>query len=133
MKAINIGGKRKKAIARAVLKQGNGIIRINKLPIELVKPKMALLKLKEPLILAGDLVNKIDINVKVTGGGPIAQAEAARLAIAKALVKHTKSEKLKQTFLDYDRNMLIADVRQRESRKPNTRGKARQKKQLSKR
>ena len=133
MKAINISGKRKKAIARAVLKQGNGVIRVNKLPIELVKPKMALLKLKEPLILAGDLVNKIDISVKVTGGGPIAQAEAARLAIAKALVKHTKSEKLKQTFLDYDRNMLIADVRQRESRKPNTRGKARQKKQLSKR
>jgi len=133
MKILNTSGKRKKAIARAVIREGNGKVRINKIPIELVKPKMALLKLKEPLVLAGDLMNKVDIDVDIKGGGQIAGAEAGRLAIAKALVNFSKSEKLKQTFLAYDRNLLIADVRQREPRKPNNRGKARQKKQLSKR
>lgn len=133
MKVLNTSGKRKKAIARAVIREGTGKVRINKIPIEIVKPKMALLKLKEPLVLAGDLMNKVDIDVDVCGGGQIAGAEAGRLAIAKALVGFLKSEKLKQTFLAYDRNLLIADVRQREPRKPNNRGKARQKKQLSKR
>ncbi len=133
MKILNTSGKRKKAIARAVIREGNGKVRINKIPIELVKPKMALLKLKEPLVLAGDLIDKVDIDVDINGGGQIAGAEAGRLAIAKALVNFSKSEKLKQTFLAYDRNLLIADVRQREPRKPNNRGKARQKKQLSKR
>lgn len=133
MKITNTSGKRKKAIASAVIKEGKGIVKINKIPIDMIQPRLALLKIKEPLILSGDIANKVDIEVDVRGGGAVSRAEAARLAIAKALVGFSKSEKLKQTFLEYDRNLLIADVRQRESRKPNNRGKARQKKQLSKR
>jgi len=125
MKPIQKSGKRKTAIARAVLKQGNGLVRINMVPIDLIQPKIARLKLREPLILAGDVANKVDIYVNVSGGGVTSQADASRLAIAKALVDFAKSDKLKETFLAYDRNLLVADVRRKEPAKPNRHGQAR--------
>lgn len=131
MKNINTSGKRKRAIARATLKQGNGIIRVNHISIDYLEPKMSRLKLREPLILAGDIANKVDIDVSVVGGGTTSQAEASRLAIAKALVNFTKSDKLKEIFLNYDRNLLVADVRRKEPAKPNRHGQARSKVQKS--
>ncbi len=131
IKNIHTSGKRKRAIARTNLKPGNGIVRINKIPIDLIEPKMSRLKLMEPLILAGDVANKVDIDVSVIGGGITSQAEAARLAIAKALVDFAKSEKLKEVFLNYDRNLLVADVRRKETAKPNRHGQARAKVQKS--
>ena len=131
MKNINTSGKRKMAIARATLKQGNGLVRVNSIPIELIEPKISRLKLREPLILAGDIANKVDIDVNVTGGGTTSQAEASKLAIAKALVDFTKSDKLKEIFLNYDRNLLVADVRRKEAAKPNRHGQARSKVQKS--
>lgn len=129
MKPIISVGKRKKSVARAVIKEGRGVIRINKTLLENVEPKMARMKIEEPLILAGELPKKYDIKINVYGGGVISQAEATRLAVAKSLV--AVNPKLKQTFLNYDRNLLIADVRQREARKPNTHGNARGKVQKS--
>ena len=131
MKNINASGKRKMAIARATLKQGNGLVRINRVPIDFIEPKMSRLKLREPLILAGDVANKVDIDVNVEGGGTTSQAEASRLAIAKALVDFTKSDKLKEVFLNYDRNLIVADVRRKEAAKPNRHGQARSKVQKS--
>ncbi len=131
IKNVITSGKRKTAIARAVLRQGNGLIRFNSTPIDFVHPRMSRLKLREPLLLAGDVASKVDIDVKVTGGGISSQAEASRLAIAKALVNYTKSEKLKEIFLNYDRNMLVADVRRKEPAKPNRHGQARAKVQKS--
>ncbi len=131
MKNITTSGKRKRAIARATLKQGNGLIRVNHIPIDFLEPKMSRLKLREPLILAGDVANKVDIDVSVVGGGTTSQAEASRLAIAKALVNFTKSDKLKEIFLNYDRNLLVADVRRKEPAKPNRHGQARSKVQKS--
>ena len=125
MKNINTSGKRKRAIARATLKQGSGLIRVNGIPIDFVESNMSRLKLQEPLILAGDVANKVDIKVEVAGGGITSQAEASRLAIAKALVNFTKSDKLKEIFLNYDRNLLVADVRRKEPAKPNRHGQAR--------
>ena len=125
MKNINTSGKRKRAIARATLKQGSGLIRVNGIPIDFVESNMSRLKLQEPLILAGDVANKVDIEVEVAGGGITSQAEASRLAIAKALVNFTKSDKLKEIFLNYDRNLLVADVRRKEPAKPNRHGQAR--------
>ena len=131
MKNIHASGKRKKAIARATLKQGNGLVRINSIPIDFIEPKMSRLKLREPFILAGDVANKVDIDIDVTGGGITSQAEASRLAIAKALFNFTKSDKLKEVFLNYDRNLLVADVRRKEPAKPNRHGQARAKVQKS--
>jgi len=78
------------------------------------------LEISEPLIIAKDVFGelKFDIALNVTGGGIACQVEAARLAIAKAVVKFTKNEEVKNAFLMYDRNMLIADTRRKEACKP---------------
>lgn len=131
MKNINTSGKRKRAIARAVISQGNGNVRINHVPLDLIHPKMSRLKMMEPLILAGEVSDKVDIDVHVTGGGISSQADASRIAVAKALADFAKSDKLKEIFLAYDRNMLVADVRRKEPSKPNRHGHARSKVQKS--
>jgi len=126
---VNTVGTRKNSVARAVLREGTGIIRINGKSLNIISPAMARLKIEEPLILSGDISKKYNIDILVYGGGVISQAEAARLSIAKALV--AKNAKLKEEFLRYDRTLLIADVRQREARKPNRHGNARGKAQKS--
>jgi len=131
VKVKQFSGTRKKAIARATMREGNGRVRINRMAVENVQPYLAREKLMEPLRLAGDVANTIDIDVYMLGGGVIAQAEAARVAIAKALVFHDK--KLEKVFLQYDRNMLVPDSRQKEVCKPNTHGRARAKKPKGKR
>jgi len=128
-KVIHTSGRRKKAVARATLKEGTGLIKVNNLLVSTFTSDMARLKIQEPLIFAGELAKKVNISVNVQGGGVISQAEAIRLAIARALAEH--DSKLKKIFLDYDRTLMVADVRQRESRKPNTQGKARSKRQKS--
>lgn len=130
-KSLVVSGKRKKAVARAVVKTGSGQIRVNKKQLDIYEPRIWRLKLREPLLIAGDLAQKVDIDVHVTGGGISGQAEAARLVIAKALVQFSKDKKLEKEFLSYDRHLLIADVRTRETRKPNTHGNARSKVQKS--
>ena len=81
---------------------------------------MQQLEISEPLVLASDILGelKFDIAVNVTGGGIACQVEAGRLAIAKAIVKFTKNEDVKNAFLAYDRNMLVADTRRKEACKP---------------
>lgn len=128
MKLIHTSGKRKTAVARATLKQGNGKIKINKKPLEIYQPEIARMKIQEPLILAKDIANKVNVSVNVKGGGWNAQAEAARLAIARALVEFQPS--LKRIFLEYDRHLLIQDIRRKEPYKPNV-SKARKKRQKS--
>ena len=116
---INTSGKRKHAIARATLKPGKGIIRINSQKLEVYNPLIARSKIMEALQLAGEISKKVNIDVNVFGGGWQAQSEAARLAIAKSLVAFTKSKELKKTYLEYDKHLLIADVRRNEPSKPN--------------
>jgi len=129
---IILSGKRKTAIAKAAIKQGTGIIRINKKPIDLF-PYFQRLVLLEPIRIAEEVLKQspnFDINVNVKGGGRESQAEASRLAIAKALVSFTKNIDLKKAYLAYDRSLLVADVRRRESYKPGD-SKARAKRQKS--
>lgn len=128
MKAINTAGKRKCALAKAVLREGNGIVRINSSLLQNYNPLMARERINEALLIAGDEVKKLNINVSVRGGGWQGQSEAARLAIARALVRYDK--KLKDKFLKYDRHLLIADIRVREMYKPND-SKARKSRQKS--
>ncbi|HHT18993.1 MAG: 30S ribosomal protein S9 [Euryarchaeota archaeon] len=116
-KVIHTSGKRKTAIARGKFRKGKGRVRINKKPVELYNPELARLKLKEPLTLAGDLINQLDIDVKVIGGGVMGQAEAARMVIAKGLVQWTGDMELKEKFSQYDRTMLVGDPRRSEPKK----------------
>lgn len=129
MKVIHVSGSRKSAVARATLKPGAGIVRINSKLLETVTPKIYQMRIKEPLKIAGDTANNINIDVKVQGGGVASQADAARLAIARALV--ALDNNLQKDFLDYDRTLLIADIRRKETHKPNCHGKARAKRQKS--
>jgi small subunit ribosomal protein S9 len=126
---INKSGKRKTSVARATLKKGKGRVIINNSQLELYKPALYSLRIKEPLILAGKISNEVDIKVNVFGGGYSSQADAIRIAISKALVEYKPA--LKEMFLDYDRAMLVSDVRTKESTKPNSQGSARSKRQKS--
>ncbi|MBX5328251.1 MAG: 30S ribosomal protein S9 [Candidatus Bathyarchaeota archaeon] len=117
-KVLVVSGKRKTAVARAVVKPGIGRIRINKTPIEIFEPKIAKEKIMEPLLQAGDNVWKqLDIDIKVSGGGYMGQAEAARMAISNALLKWTKSTHLRSLFTEYDRTMIVGDARRKEPKK----------------
>ncbi len=117
-KVLVLSGKRKTAIARASIKLGNGKVRINNVPLEVYEPKLARDKIMEPLLLVEDKTwNQLDINVKVSGGGFVGQAEAARMAIANALLKWTKSTRLQTAFKDYDRTMIAGDPRRSEPKK----------------
>ncbi|MFH1071908.1 MAG: 30S ribosomal protein S9 [Nanoarchaeota archaeon] len=126
---IHASGKRKRAIARATLREGTGIVKINKKFLDYWEPEMYRLKIQEPLILSGEIGEKVNIDVNVHGGGLSSMAGAARLAISRCLVQH--SPRLKEQFLGYDRQLLIADVRRKESAKPNSHGQARSKLQKS--
>ncbi|MBU2633811.1 MAG: 30S ribosomal protein S9 [Nanoarchaeota archaeon] len=130
MKIVHKSGKRKSSIARATIKEGKGQIRINSKLLENYTPSLARDKIKEPLHLAGDIIKKIRIDVNVNGGGFRSQSDAIRLAIARALVEYTQDKKLEKAFLDYDRQLLVADTRSKEQRKPNA-SKARAKRQKS--
>ncbi len=130
-KEVHVSGKRKRAVARATLRQGTGKVRINHKLIDTFNQRLYSLKMAEPLYIAGDASKKVDIDISVSGGGVASQAEVSRLVIAKALVEHTKSDSLRETFLSYDRNMLVADVRRKEPAKPNRHGQARAKGQKS--
>jgi small subunit ribosomal protein S9 len=117
-KVLVVSGKRKTAMARAVVKPGIGRVRINRVPIEIFEPEIAREKIMEPLLQAGDAVWKqLDMDVKVSGGGYMGQAEAARMAIANALLKWTKSAHLRTVFVDYDRTMIAGDFRRKEPKK----------------
>ena len=117
-KVLVLSGKRKTAIARATVRLGKGRIRINNVPLEIFEPKLARDKILEPLFLVDEKVWKeVDINVKVSGGGFMGQAEAARMAIAKSLLKWTKSTRLRTTLRDYDRTMIAGDPRRSEPKK----------------
>jgi small subunit ribosomal protein S9 len=113
-----VSGKRKTSTARATIKPGVGRIRINNVPIEIWEPDIAREKILEPLYIAGDDVRKkVDIKVKVEGGGFMGQAEATRMAIARGLLNWTKSTHLRRLFLQYDRTMVAGDPRRREPKK----------------
>jgi small subunit ribosomal protein S9 len=123
---VNQTGKKKTAIARVTVKEGKGFIRINKKPLEIIEPEVVKAKISEPLFIASqdpDInINGIDAEVNVKGGGVMGQAEATRTAIARGLVEWTKSEKLRESYLKYDRSLLVSDSRQKEKKKFGGRG-----------
>ena len=131
MNRLITSGKRKAAVARAVIEEGNGIITINKAPYKTLET-LNRLRIEEPIRIAENVLGKLNFNiaVNVRGGGEKSQIEAARLAIARAIIALTKNKDVEKSFLDYDRNLLVADVRRKEAYKPGD-SKARRKRQTS--
>jgi len=123
MNKIIVSGKRKTAIAKATITEGTGVITFNKRPLSLLS-SLQNLEINEPLVtislFSKNILGKLnfDIALNVKGGGTACQVEAARLAIAKAIIKFTNNEDIRSAFLAYDRNMLIADTRRKEACKP---------------
>jgi small subunit ribosomal protein S9 len=126
----NTSGKRKTAVARASVKAGTGMVRINSKPLGIYTPELAKMKIMEPLMLAPEQAAKVDIDVLVEGGGVIGQAEAARTAIAKGLVEFYHDEELERTYKSIDRTLMVSDPRRKLPKKPLGRG-ARKKRQKS--
>jgi small subunit ribosomal protein S9 len=129
-KVVNTSGKRKTAVARASAVKGTGKVRINRVPIDIWEPKLARMKMEEPIFIAGKKAEKLDIQVSVSGGGIYGQADAARTAIARAILDYTEDAELKEQYLAYDRTLLVNDIRVKEAKKPLGRG-ARKKRQKS--
>jgi small subunit ribosomal protein S9 len=114
----NTSGKKKTAIARATIRDGTGKVRVNSQPVELIDPEMAQLKMLEPFrIAAEELRDDVNVEVSIEGGGVMGQADAARTAIARGLVQHTNDAELRDAFMEFDRSLLVNDVRQSESKK----------------
>ena len=114
----NTSGKKKTAVARATVAEGEGRVRINSQPVELVEPELSRLKMLEPFRIAGDeLRDGVDIDVTVSGGGFAGQADAARTAIARGLVQHLQDAELREAYMSFDRSLLVNDSRQPEPKK----------------
>lgn len=116
-KVLLASGKRKTAIARATVRQGKGRIRINNVPLEVFGTKTVRGRVMEVLLQADEAWKDLDINVKVSGGGFMGQAEAVRTAIARALIKWTKNPRLKTALSSYDRTIVAGDSRRKEPKK----------------
>jgi len=129
-KGITAKAKKKTATARAAIKAGKGIVRINSTNLNFYGTNYVRELIKEPLEIAGQMSGEVNIHVQVKGGGSMAQALSSRTAIAKAMVNYFGEKKLREKFLKYDRSLLVDDSRRKEAKKPLGRG-ARGKKQLS--
>ena len=122
VKVVNTSGKRKTAIARATLRTGKGIVRVNSVPLDIYGNELARLKISEPLLMVPHALDGIDVAIDVAGGGMMGQAEAVRTALARGILKWHNDPQLKDVFLAYDRTLLVNDSRQKESKKPHGRG-----------
>lgn len=128
MEYINTSGRRKTAVARVYLKEGNGIITVNDRDYtEYFKTDVLRYKVVQPLEITNNR-NTYDIKVNLDGGGITGQAEALRLAISKALCEINAEYRpaLKE------KGLLMRDPRMVERKKPG-RPKARKRFQFSKR
>ena len=122
---------RKTCRALATISKGNGKVRINNVPAEVLEPKIAKEVVLTPINLVGEIRNRVDVDVKVRGGGFMGQAFASAVAISRALSGEgkggrdpkshplTKSlrEEVRRKIMEFDRHLLSGDPRQTESKK----------------
>ncbi len=113
-KIIVARGKRKEAVARATVREGKGIIRVNGVLLQTIPSAFARETIAEPL---GFVEPKYDVDVTVSGGGFSGQAQAARTAVAKALVEFTGDRELRKKMMEHDRSLLVEDSRRVEPKK----------------
>ena len=122
---------RKTARAHAFITKGVGRVRINNVPVEMVQQEVAREIMLGPLEIAGELRNKIDLSVKVKGGGFVGQSYASAIAMSRAMTGWTKTRKepkdhpltrtiredLRRRLTDYDKHLLSGDDRRKEPKK----------------
>lgn len=116
-KIVLTRGKRKESIARALVKEGKGIVRINNCPLSAMEQRYLREIISEPLLIAGDAAKNLDIHVHVKGGGVMGQAEAARTAIARGIVQFIGDDELKKKMEEHDKYFITEDSRRVEPKK----------------
>ncbi len=135
---------RKTAKAHAMISKGVGKVRINNVPAEMIPQEVAREIILAPLEISGELRKKVDLSVRVRGGGYVGQAYATAIAISRSLTGWTKSRKdpkdhpfsksiredLKKRINEFDKYLLSGDARRKEPKKFGGPG-ARRKKQKS--
>ena len=123
---------RKTSSAHVYITKGKGKVRINNVPVEMINPEHAMEVILTPLEIIGDeLRDKIDISVRVRGGGFMGQAYASATGISRALIGWTKTKKepkdhpfnkstrqqLKNKIGEYDKYLISGDARRKEPKK----------------
>ena len=131
VKIENYFASRKTARAHVHITKGVGRVRINNIPVEMIQQETAREVILAPLEIAGDLREKIDLSVRVNGGGFMGQAYASAVAISRAMTGWTKSKKepkdhpftrtiredLKKRLNDFDKHLMSGDDRRKEPKK----------------
>ncbi|XP_002159445.1 small ribosomal subunit protein uS9 [Hydra vulgaris] len=123
--SVQVYGRKKTATAVAFCKAGHGMIKVNGRPLDLVEPVSLRMKVQEPVLLLGkDKFAGVNIQVRVKGGGQVAQLYAVRQAISKAIVAYyqkfvdeASKKEIKDVLIQYDRSLLVADPRRCEAKK----------------
>jgi small subunit ribosomal protein S9 len=128
MEVINTIGRRKSAIARIYVKEGNGVITVNGKDYKSYFPVSTLQYLVNQPLAITEMVDKFDIKANLDGGGVSGQAEALRLAISRALCEHNPEFRSALKA----KGLMRRDPRMVERKKPGQK-KARKKFQFSKR
>ena len=126
---------RKTANAHVYITKGVGKVRVNNVPIDMIEPLMAREVILTPLEIlrlhSEELRNKIDVSVRVSGGGFMGQSYAAATAITRALIGWTKSKKdpkdhpftksirtdLRKRIDEFDKYLISGDARRKEPKK----------------
>jgi small subunit ribosomal protein S9 len=130
-KIENYFASRKTARAHVHISKGDGRVRINNIPVEMIQQETAREVMLAPLEIAGDLREKVDLSVRVNGGGFMGQAYASSVAISRALTGWTKTKKepkdhpftktiredLKKRLNEFDKHLLSGDDRRKEPKK----------------
>ena len=123
---------RKTASAHVYITKGIGKVRINNIPVEMLEPEAAREVVLMPLEIIGEeFRDKINISVRVKGGGFMGQAYAIATAISRSLIGLTKSKKepkdhpfnkskredFKKRIGDFDQYLISGDARRKEPKK----------------
>jgi small subunit ribosomal protein S9 len=122
---------RKTASAHVYITKGRGKVRINNVPVEMLPQEIAREVILAPLEISGELRDKIDISIRVRGGGVMGQANAISVGISRALIGWTKSKKepkdhpfpkstredLRQRIVEFDKYLISGDARRKEPKK----------------
>ena len=122
---------RKTASAHVYITKGDGKVRINNVPLEMIQREISREVMLIPLEISGDLRNKINISVKVRGGGFMSQAYVIATGITRALIGWTKNKKepkdhpftksqrtnLRKKIDEFDKYLVSGDARRKEPKK----------------
>uniref|UniRef100_A0A8C3B0H5 Small ribosomal subunit protein uS9 n=1 Tax=Cyclopterus lumpus TaxID=8103 RepID=A0A8C3B0H5_CYCLU len=120
LQSVQVFGRKKTATAVAHCKRGNGLIKVNGRPLDMVEPATLQYKLLEPVLLLGkERFAGVDIRVRVKGGGHVAQIYGKQelLFFLMINVDEASKKEIKDILIQYDRTLLVADPRRCESKK----------------